>query len=77
VFTSETLKQIVKGLYKIYSYAKRPWFPITYKILSKITEDKPQLINNLNLDIVYLFSFATFLQSREIIYNSNNKPYLE
>jgi hypothetical protein len=61
VFTSETLKQIVKGLYKIYSYVKRPWFPITYKILSKITEDKPQLINNLNLDIVYLLSFATFL----------------
>jgi hypothetical protein len=74
VFTSETLKRIVKGSYEIYGRAKRPRFPITRDILARITEDKPQSINDLNLDAAYLLSFAAFLRIGEITYNSGDEP---
>ena len=74
VFTSGTFKRIVKGSYEIYGRAKRPRFPITHEILSRITEDKPQSINDLNLHAAYLLSFAAFLRIGEITYNSNDEP---
>ncbi|KAH6705248.1 hypothetical protein BKA61DRAFT_146216 [Leptodontidium sp. MPI-SDFR-AT-0119] len=74
VFTSETLKHIVKGSYEIYGRAKRPRFPITREILGRITEDEPQSIDDLNLDAAYLLSFAAFLRIREITYNSDDEP---
>jgi hypothetical protein len=77
VFTSETLKRIVRGSYEVYRRSKKPRFPIIRDILTTITAATPQSIEDLNLGTCFLLSFAAFLRMREVTYKAKDSPSSE
>jgi hypothetical protein len=74
VFTSETLKRIVRGSYEVYGRSKKHRLPITRDILQTITAATPQNIEDLNLRTCFLLSFAAFLRMGEVTYSAKDSP---
>jgi hypothetical protein len=74
VFTSETLKRIVRGSYEVYGRSKKPRLPITREILTAITAATPATIEDLNLRTCFLLSFAAFLRMGEVTYEAKDSP---
>jgi hypothetical protein len=74
IFTSETLKRIVRGSYELYGRSKKLRLPITRDILAAITTATPQTIEDLNLQTCFLLSFAAFLRMGEVTYEAKDSP---
>jgi hypothetical protein len=72
VFTLETLKRIVRGLYKLYKHSKKPRLLITRDILAAITAAALQTIEDINLRTCFLLSFVAFLQIGEVTYKAKD-----
>jgi len=74
MFTSETLRRIIKGSYELYGRQKQLRLPITKVILDKIIEDPLVTKEDANLRACYLLTFAAFLRLGEVTYSVEDKP---
>jgi hypothetical protein len=73
MFTSETLKQIIKGSYELYRRQKQLQLLITKDILDKITGDPLVTKEDANLQACYLLTFSAFLRLSEVTYLAEDK----
>lgn len=73
IFTLETLKQIIKGSYKLYKHQKQLQLSITKDILNKIIRNPLVTKEDANLQICYLLTFAAFLRLGEVTYLAEDK----
>ena len=73
IFTLKTLKQIIKGSYKLYKHQKQLQLFITKDILNKIIRDPLVIKEDANLQVYYLLTFTAFLHLSKVTYLVEDK----
>jgi hypothetical protein len=72
VFSSDTLRRIIKGALHLYGKTSEPRLPITRDILAKLCARQPTSKGEANMRACWLLAFAGFLRIGEVTYDNKD-----